>query len=424
MKNIVLFGAGKSATCLIEYLSRICLENQWALYVADNNPEALKRKLAGQTCVRFVQANAQNNVELDPLIEKADLVISLLPPGLHVLVARSCLNKSKNLLTASYIDENIRLLQQEIENRGLLFLGEMGLDPGIDHMSAMSIVDRIQAEGGKISSFRSHTGGLVAPESDDNPWHYKISWNPRNVVRAGATGAVFKENNQIRRVPYQHLFEYSGTVIDGLGGSYAWYPNRDSLEYISVYGLEEAHTFLRTTLRHPDFCRAWKDIVAAKLTDEVQPIARSVKTINEWSTSIRRYINDFNKPLFDFLGLFEDVPLPADSLTSADVLQFLIESKWKMKEQDKDLIIMVHELVYTLGQKKYSLKSSLSVKGENSTQTAMAKTVGLPLGIAARLILENKISLHGLHIPVRPEIYRPVLKELESLEIRFHETVS
>lgn len=424
MKNILLFGAGKSATCLIEYLSGICLRNQWTISVADNNPDILQKKLAGLTAVCPVLANAQNEFERDALIEKADLVISLLPPALHILVARSCAAKSKNLLTASYIDENIRLLQPEIEKKGLLFLGEMGLDPGIDHMSAMSIIDRIRNEGGKISYFISHTGGLVAPESDNNPWHYKISWNPRNVVRAGSAGAVFKEHNKIRRIPYQHIFENPGTVKDGFGETYAWYPNRDSLEYISVYGLEEAVTFLRTTLRHPDFCRAWKDIVAAGLTDDFKPLGSSVKTIREWSVGLVRYVNTFNKPLFDFLGLFEDVLLPAGAATSADILQSLIESKWQMQQLDKDLIIMIHELGYSLGQKKYSVKSSLMVKGENSTQTAMAKTVGLPLGIAARLILENKIGLRGLHIPVKPEIYQPVLKELERHEIRFRETVS
>jgi saccharopine dehydrogenase (NADP+, L-glutamate forming) len=424
MKNIVLFGAGKSATCLIDYLSQTCLAHQWTLYVADTNPETLNDKLAGLPSVYPVQVNVENTVERNSLIEKADLVISLLPPLLHILIARSCLTKSKNLLTASYIDEKIRLLQSEIEDKGLLFLYEMGLDPGIDHMSAMRLIDRIRSEGGKISSFRSHTGGLVAPESDDNPWHYKISWNPRNVVRAGSAGAIFKEHHQICQITYQHLFENTGTVTDEQSGTYSFYPNRDSLGYIPIYGLQEAETFVRTTLRHPDFCRGWKDIVAAGLTDDQKPISSSVKTIAEWSASLRTYINAFNKPLFDFLGFFEHNPLPAGASTSADVLQFLIEIKWKMQDQDKDLIIMLHELAYSINQKKYALKSSLLVKGENKLRTAMAKTVGLPLGITARLILENKIKLRGLLIPIIPEIYQPVLKELEIRGIRFHDTVS
>ena len=424
MKNILLFGAGKSATSLIDYLSHTCFANQWLLAVADHNPESLTKKIAGLPAVRPVPVNVENAQERDSLIEKADLVISLLPPSLHILIARSCLAKSKNLLTASYVDENIRKLQAEINSRGLLFLCEMGLDPGIDHMSAMQLINRIRMEDGKITSFRSHTGGLVAPESDNNPWHYKISWNPRNVVLAGSAGALFKEHGQIRHIDYGQIFENAETVSDEKAGTYAFYPNRDSLAYIPVYGLEEAETFIRTTLRHPDFCRGWKDLVKAGLTDDEQAISPAVKTIADWSSGLKPLLNSFNKPLFDDLGLFENNPLPAGVLNSADILQSIIETKWKMQPQDRDMIVMLHELEYSIGNIRHSLRSSLLVKGENNLRTAMAKTVGLPLGIAARLILENKIQLKGLHIPIIPEIYTPVLKELEIQGIRFHDSIS
>jgi saccharopine dehydrogenase (NADP+, L-glutamate forming) len=424
MKNIVLFGAGKSAACLIDYLSRTCQAHQWTLTVADTDLEGLKKKIAGLPATVPVQVNVEIPEERNAQIEGADLVISLLPPGLHRLIAQSCVSINKNLLTASYIDEDIRGLQPEIEKKGLFFLCEMGLDPGIDHMSAMLLINRIHGEGGSISSFRSHTGGLVAPESDDNPWHYKISWNPRNVVRAGSAGAIFKERHQIRQMTYEQVFEHTGTVTDNLAGSYSFYPNRDSLVYIPVYGLEEAETFIRTTLRHPDFCLGWKAIVAAGLTDDQRPIASSVKTIAGWSTNLKPLTTVLNKPLFDFLGLFEEDPLPSGARSGADILQHILETRWKMQEQDKDLIVMLHEFDYSIGQKKHALKSSLVVKGENHLRTAMAKTVGLPLGIAARLILEKKIHLKGLHIPIIPEIYQPVLKELEAEGIRFHDTVS
>jgi saccharopine dehydrogenase (NADP+, L-glutamate forming) len=300
----------------------------------------------------------------------------------------------------------------------------MGLDPGIDHMSAMQIINRIRMEGGKIDSFRSHTGGLVAPESDNNPWHYKISWNPRNVVRAGSAGAVFKENGEIKQISYRQIFENTQIVRDQIAGTFACYPNRDSIAYIPLYGLEETGTFIRTTLRHPDFCRAWKDLVAAGLTDDQQPIPSAVKTMADWSRSLAPFINTFNKPLFDQLGLFENNPLPEGVLSSADVLQKIIETKWKMREEDKDLIVMLHEFEYAVAGRRRYLKSRLVVKGENNLRTAMAKTVGLPLGIAARLILENKIRLKGLHIPIIGEIYDPVLHELELQGIRFDETVS
>jgi saccharopine dehydrogenase (NADP+, L-glutamate forming) len=424
MKNIVLFGAGKSAGCLIDYLSHVCQANHWVLTIADNNPEALKKKLSGLPAVHAVRVNVEIPEERDPLMEKADLVISLLPPSLHILVARSCMATSKSLLTASYVDESIGKLRAEITKKGLLFLCEMGLDPGIDHMSAMLLIDRIRGESGKIISFRSHTGGLVAPESDDNLWHYKISWNPRNVVLAGSAGAVYKEQHQIRRIGYRQLFGHTGLVTDAKLGTYAWYPNRDSLAYIPVYGLEEAETFIRTTLRHPDFCRGWNDLVAAGLTDDQQPVPSGWKTTADWSRPLIPRLNAFNKPLFAELGLFDNNPLPPGSQTSADILQSLIETKWRMREQDRDLIVMLHELEYSFGNRRHQLKSSLLVKGENNLRTAMAKTVGLPLGIAAKLILEKKIQLTGLHIPIIPEIYTPVLKELEAQGIRFDDTVS
>ncbi|HEY4935920.1 MAG TPA: saccharopine dehydrogenase C-terminal domain-containing protein, partial [Puia sp.] len=247
MKSIVVFGAGKSATCLIDYLTRICTEKQWTLTIGDTDPEALKKKLAKSSAVNTVQVNVVNSSERNALIQKADLVISLLPPALHILIARDCVVNSKNLLTASYVDDEIRKLATRIDDKKLFFLFEMGLDPGIDHMSAMQIIHRIQKKAGKISVFRSHTGGLVAPESDDNPWHYKISWNPANVVKAGSAGAVFKEADEIKKVEYKNIFQNPGLVEIKPLGNYAWYPNRDSLAYIPVYGLESAHSFIRTT---------------------------------------------------------------------------------------------------------------------------------------------------------------------------------
>lgn len=422
MKNILLFGMGKSATCLIDYLSRICRVNQWTFTIADASP----RKVETDTdaVLRIVQAQVQDAAVRSALIRSADIVISLLPPALHILVAQTCAGESRHLLTASYVDDQIRSLEPAIREKKLLFLCEMGLDPGIDHMSAMQLIHRIQDQGGLISEFRSHTGGLVAPESDDNPWHYKVSWNPRNVVRAGSSGAVYKEHNQVRHLLYQELFEKPGTVTDPHAGSFAFYPNRDSLAYMSLYGLGSAETFIRTTLRHPDFCRGWKDIVAAGLTEDQLPLLSGIKTIADWSVPLKPLVNSFNRPLFESLGLFATDPLPPQAASSADILQYLIERHWKMKPEDHDMIVMLHELGYTLRGKSQLLKSSLVVKGEDHLRTAMAKTVGLPLGIAARLILENKIQLTGLHIPILPEIYTRVLPELEKEGIRFNDTVS
>ena len=424
MKNIVVFGAGKSATCLIDYLTGVSLQKSWSLTIADSNIESLQKKLIKSPGIVPAQVNVENARERTALIQKADLVISLLPPSLHILIAKDCITNFKNLLTASYVDKEIRKLSSQIEKNNLFFLCEMGLDPGIDHMSAMQIIHRIKDAGGNITVFRSHTGGLVAPESDDNPWHYKISWNPANVVKAGSAGAVFLQGGQVKKTSYRDLFQETGLVEIEPLGQYAWYPNRDSLAYIPVYGLESARDFIRTTLRHPDFCMGWKDLVKAGLTNDLTPVPMEIKTVSEWSKPLLPFLNNFNKKLYVQLGLFNNDPLPEIPRYSSGILQTLLEKNWRMKETDKDMILMLHEFEYVLNDQNHFLRSSLVVKGENAVRTAMAKTVGLPLGIAAKLILENKITLKGLHIPIIREIYEPVLTELENEGIRFREELN
>lgn len=422
MKKILLFGAGKSATCLIDYLISNASNEDWNVTIADANTESLEAKTSGSANIKAVPLNVENKNERVALVEDADIVISLLPPSLHIIVANDCINLNKNLLTASYIDDSIRQLDETIKEKGLFFLYEMGLDPGIDHMSAMQIIDRIRQVSGSIISFKSHTGGLISPESDDNPWHYKISWNPRNIVRAGAAGAIYKENGQIIKLTYEELFANTSEVLVKNAGKFAWYPNRDSLGYIPVYGLHEATTFIRTTLRHPDFCNNWKYIVAAGLTDDKKKINPQGLNFKHWSQPIATFVTEKNREIFSYLGLFDEKPVPSSATTSADLLQYLLENKLKMQVYDKDMIVMLHELEYTNGDQHVSISSSLVVKGEDSSRTAMAKTVGLPLGIAAKLILQDKIRLTGLHIPIVPEIYEPVLRELALHGIKFDET--
>jgi saccharopine dehydrogenase-like NADP-dependent oxidoreductase len=440
MKKILLFGAGKSATSLISYLIEQTRTHDWQLIVADGNLPLARSKIGTDDTerVKAMALQVEDEQAREALVRRADIVISLLPPALHFLVAGSCVTWKKDLLTASYLDDNIKALEPAILQKGLLFLCEMGLDPGIDHMSAMQLIHSIREKNGKIISFRSHTGGLIAPESDDNPWHYKISWNPRNIVMAGSAGAQYKEKNKLISRQYGELFEDCGQVNpDGIG-LLAWYPNRDSLSYIPIYGLEEAATFIRTTLRYPIFCRAWNAIVKAGLTDDRQPLVEPSFmrqpdaagpdgfTFAAWSAPIRPFIDPENKTLLEFLGLFDERVVPPTARSSADVLQYLLETKLAMHSKDKDMIVMYHELEYEIPHPiatvKHSVSSCLIVKGEDHLHTAMAKTVGLPLGIAARLILEGDIRLKGLHIPILPEVYTPVLKELERQGIRFKET--
>jgi len=423
MQRILLFGAGKSATCLIDYLIAESPIYNWEITIADADLKLVQSKAGHSPNVKAMALNVENIEERKILIQNADLIISLLPAPLHFIIARDCIELGKNLLTASYIDEVTKKLQDSIKAKGLFFLYEMGLDPGIDHMSAMQLIDSIKKKSGRIISFKSHTGGLISPESDNNPWHYKISWNPRNIVRAGAAGALYKENSQIKNIPYEKLFEDCKEVFVKNAGRFSYYPNRDSLSYISLYKLEEAKTFIRTTLRHPDFCKNWKYIVKAGLTDDKKNLQTEGLSLKKWSTPILGLIRNDNRSMFDYLGFFDETPTPAAAKTSADILQTLLEQKLKMSAGDKDMIVMLHEIQYEIGKSAQEIRSSLLVKGDDHIRTAMAKTVGLPLGIAAKLILQDKIRLTGLHIPILPEIYEPVMMELEERNIRFNEEV-
>ena len=423
MQKILLFGAGKSATCLIRFLEKTVTDRGWDLVVAENNLALAQSKLGGSPNAKAVQIDIEHQEQREQLIRKADVVISLLPPSLHYLVATSCVQWKKHLLTASYLDDKIKALAPAIEDSGLLFLCEMGLDPGIDHMSAMQLIHHIQEQGGKIHSFLSHTGGLVSPVSDDNPWHYKISWNPRNVVLAGAAGAKYLEKGHVVTRTYPELFSKINELPVKELATLAWYPNRDSLSYIPLYGLDGISTFIRTTLRYPDFIRAWRPIVEAGLTDDSKPIGHS--SYAAWSAPILPLMDDAVAPQLEYLGLFSQEAIPAAARSSADALQHLLETRLSMSPQDKDMIVMLHELDFTRADGRPGrITSSLIVHGEDHLQTAMAKTVGLPLGIAAILILEKKIRLTGVHIPILPEIYNPVMEQLAQQDIRFTETVS
>lgn len=431
-KHLLVFGAGKSATVLIDYLKKAVAEKQWTLTVADGNLAAVQQKLDNAPGTKAVQLDILDTDARSTLIQQADVVISLMPPALHLPIATDCLHYGKHLLTASYVDPAISAMAGEISGKGILFLCEMGLDPGIDHMSAMQLIHRIKASGGTIESFYSHCGGLVAPESDDNPWHYKISWNPRNVVLAGKAGAVYREKSAVKKLSYETLFQQGTTVDVPALGTLSYYANRDSLTYIDLYALPETKDFLRTTLRHPDFCTGWAAIVALQLTDEIRMYDTNGLSIhgflrqhlehNDLTVLFERYMSDdLIRQQFIFLGWFSEALINKGQCSAADLLQWRMEQSWILQPADKDMIVMLHEIVYTLNGEQQEVKSSLVVKGEDHLRTAMAKTVGLPLAIAAVLIAENKLQETGLHIPIIPSIYEPVLEALGKEGILFHE---
>jgi saccharopine dehydrogenase (NADP+, L-glutamate forming) len=435
MKTILLFGAGKSASVLITYLLRQAPLQGFQLKVVDSDLSLAQAKISGSphgTALGFDSTHSQfRKAE----IEQADLVISLLPPALHQLVAMDCLQLHKNLLTASYVSEELKKLDSELKSNDLLFLCEMGLDPGIDHMSAMALFASIHQQGGTIHSFVSHCGGLVSPTSDNNPWHYKISWNPRNVVTAGQAGAQFLLNGKKVVLSGEEVFAQENAVSVEKVGTYGWYPNRDSLSYLSLYELKNLDTFIRTTLRHPDFIKGWNKLISLSLTKDIPSYQVREATLgkgfahhferHQLQDLVARYRKE--DPIFDqqlhFLGVDGDTtPLSSDQFTPAQLLQESLERKLVLEKGDRDMIIMLHEIGYTVLGQRRKLNSQLVVEGEDSIRTAMAKTVGLPLAMAAILVLQNKISLRGVQIPTQKEIYEPVLAELEKEGIVFNES--
>jgi saccharopine dehydrogenase-like NADP-dependent oxidoreductase len=429
VQTILLFGAGKSATVLMDYLIAEAPQQGWHILIADASRELILQKTKGAACSEALALDIHNTAERNMLVQRADIVISLM----HYLVAQDCLAFGKNLLTASYVDDKLRALEPAIQEKGLLFLCEMGLDPGIDHLSAMQLIDGIEAKGGTITSFKSHCGGLVAPECDDNPWHYKISWNPRNVVMAGKAGAEYKMDGALVEMDYDRLFaDGQSCYINAELGSLGYYPNRDSLSYIPLYDLEAAHTFLRTTLRYPGFLTGWQQVVALGLTDETPDFASDGKTLQDF---FQTYFDKKGFRLQDaselvreqllYLGAADHVtPINKGLCSAADVLQFALEQKLVLRPTDKDMIVMKHEIEYLLDGQTHTVDSVLVVKGSDSWRTAMAKTVGLPLGIAAKLILNGTIVEKGVLIPVTPAIYNTVLPELAEQGIVFTETHS
>ncbi len=433
MKRILLFGSGRSSPVLIQYLSEWAKTGELIVTIADFVIDPKKSVEE----VKFIQIDITVDTERQNLIQESDLVISLLPASLHLLIAKDCLLFSKHFITASYASSELKALDKEAKEKGLLFLMESGLDPGIDHLSAMKEINEIKEKGGNINSFKSYTGGLVAPESDDNPWNYKISWNPRNVVLAGQGTAKYLENGHYKYLPYHRLFTTTETIrIEGFG-NFEGYANRDSLSYLPLYGLENTSTFIRGTLRSPGFCSAWNLLVQLGITDDSY-IVENVEDLSWYDFTLSFLQNKKDKKInhllaalinkgpgaqeihkLKWLGLLDKKKIGVKNATPAQLLQKLLEEKLVMHSEDKDMIVMHHLFDYTFDNKKYRRTSSLVLKGEDKIHTAMAKTVGLPLGIAARLVLENKLKLTGVQIPVVKELYVPMLEALKKFGIEF-----
>ena len=439
MTRILIIGAGRSSSSLIDYLLSNAEVHQWHITIADANKVAVESKIEKyKNRAKAVAFDVTNQALRASLISESDFVISMLPAFMHGDVARDCVKLGKHLATASYVSDVMKELDAEAKQKQILLLNECGLDPGIDHASAMKVIDEIKSKGGKITSFKSFCGGLVAPESNDNPWGYKFSWNPRNVILAGQGTAQFIEDGHLKFIPYNRLYTQICTIdMDGYG-QFDAYANRDSIGYKEPYGLNEAHDMLRGTLRMPGYCKAWNVFVKLGLTDDSYKIKQSntltyTDLINSFlpagKQTVKEKLTAFMGSEMDaevmtkleYLELFSNKAITLKEGSPAELLQHLLEEKWLLKQGDKDMIVMQHQFEYELNGKSHKLISSLVVIGDDEVHTAMAKTVGLPLAISVKNFLTGQFKLYGVQIPIVKEIYEPMLEELEKVGVVFIE---
>ena len=441
MKNILIIGAGKSSSYLIKYLLEKSNKEKLQLTVGDISTENAKKLINNHKNAKSVILDIFNIEQRRYFIQKADIIISMLPARFHLEIAKDCIHYEKHMVTASYISEEMKELDTAVKEKGLIFMNEIGVDPGIDHMSAMQVIDRIRKNDAKMLLFESFTGGLVAPESDTNLWNYKFTWNPRNVVLAGQGGAaMFIQEGTYKYIPYHKLFRRTEFLNINGNKKFEAYANRDSLKYRSIYGLEEIPTMYRGTIRKVGFSRAWNIFIQLGMTDDSYTIE------NSENMSYRDFVNLFlayspsdsvELKLRSYLKIDQDdimweklveldifnpkKKIGLKNATPAQMLQKILEESWTLNKDDKDMIVMQHLFGYERNGKKEQIESSLIVYGENQTYTAMAKTVGLPVGIAALKILKGKIKTPGVQRPITKEIYEPILKELSLYGIKFTE---
>lgn len=441
MRNILIVGAGRSSAALVRYLLEKSFEEHLFLIIADISVENANNLVMGHENSRVVELDIFNIDSRKTLVRNADIVVSMLPARFHLEIAKDCLEFKKNLVTASYISKELSAMNEQVKKAGLIFMNEIGLDPGIDHMSAMQVIDRIKGQGGKMILFESFTGGLVAPESDNNLWNYKFTWNPRNVVIAGQGGvAKFIQEGKYKYIPYHKLFRRTEFLsIEGYG-KFEALANRDSLNYREIYGLQDALTLYRGTIRRVGYSRAWNIFVQLGMTDDSYVMEGSeqmsyrdftnsflpYKPHDSVELKLRHYLKiDQDDVIWDKLlelDIFNaDKTVGIKDATPAQILQRILMDSWTLGEEDKDMIVMYHKFGYELNGVKKQIESNMVVLGEDQTYTAMAKTVGLPVAMATLDILNGKIKSPGVQLPISKEVYEPILKELQDYGIQFKE---
>jgi saccharopine dehydrogenase (NAD+, L-glutamate forming) len=436
-----VLGAGKSTSVLIPYLLEKSEKENIHLTIADLDIEQAERIYGNHESCNVISLDISNKTSREKAIKQADIVISMLPARFNIEVAKDCIKFKKSLVSASYVTKDMMALDKEVKENGLVFMNEMGLDPGIDHMSAMQVIDRIRDKGGKMLLFESFCGGLVAPESDTNLWNYKFTWEPRNVVLSGQFGeAVFIQEGKYKSIPYNKLFKRTEYIQINGHGKFEAYANRNSLDYRSIYGLEDILTLYRGTIRRVGFSRAWDMFVQLGMTSDAYELEDTknmsyrqfVNTFLPYSDSdsveikLRHNLKiDQDDIMWDKLldlDLFNDDKfIGIENATPARALQKILSDTWTLAENDKDMIVMYHRFGYELNGEKKLIESSMVNIGKDQSQTAMSKTVGLPVAMVTLAILNGKISTTGVQIPIEKEVYEPILKEMESYGITFEE---
>ncbi|MDC1470151.1 saccharopine dehydrogenase NADP-binding domain-containing protein [Flavobacteriaceae bacterium] len=441
MRNILVIGAGKSSSYLIKYFLDKSSSENIEIIIGDLDLSNAKKLIGDHPNAKAIKLDIFDAIARKEAVKNADIVVSMLPARFHIEVAKDCLAFKKHMVTASYVSPEMQALNEEAKAKKLVFLNEVGLDPGVDHMSAMQVIDRITESGGKMILFESFTGGLMAPESDTNLWNYKFTWNPRNVVLAGQGGAAkFLQEGKFKYIPYHRLFRRTEFLEIEDYGRFEAYANRDSLKYQNVYGLETIKTLYRGTIRRVGFSRAWQIFVVLGMTDDSYTIADSE------NMSYRDFVNSFlpyspadsvelklryNLKIdqddiiwekLEELDIFNaDKKVALKNATPAQILQKILLDSLSLSPKDKDMIVMYHKFGYELNGKKHQIDATMVCTGEDQTFTAMAKTVGLPVGIATLVILNNKIQSYGVQIPIKKELYSPILSELEDFDVIFKE---
>ena len=441
MRKILVIGAGKSTSVLIKYFQDKSASENLHITIGDISVENAQKLAGSHSDSEAIYLDIFDSISRQNAIQKTDIVVSMLPARLHIEVAKDCLRLGKCMVTASYVSKEMQALNEEVRKKGLIFMNEIGVDPGIDHMSAMQVIDRIRNQGGKMILFESFTGGLVAPESDNNLWNYKFTWNPRNVVVAGqGSAAEFIQEGTYKYIPYHKLFRRTEFLeVEGYGRFEA-YANRNSLKYKSIYGLDEVLTLYRGTIRRVGFSRAWNIFVQLGMTADDYTITNSehmsyrdfINSFLAYSPTdsvelkLRHYLKiDQDDIMWDKLlelDIFNpDKKVGISNATPAQILQKILMNKWKLDEEDKDMIVMYHKFGYELEGQSRQIDATMVSIGEDQTYTAMAKTVGLPVAMATLRILNRQITTTGVQIPIHKEVYESILKELEKYGIEFKE---